>query len=419
MSDRDLDRLIALHLDDALDAASAQHLHEHLRSDADARRLLLSAATQAAVLPRVALESGLTHAPRAVPAPRRRLTWQRVGLATAAALMVGVGMWWSLAERSASDVHLVPGSGVVLLRDGQPLPAATAMQRGDRVQAGAAGTRLDWTAERTAIVLDAGTQVVIDELGRNKRLRLEHGTITADIAPQGDGGLSLVTPFGVVEVVGTRFQVQVDEHGSRVTVEHGAVRVRHVGDPTAVTVGAGFAVTLDAQQMSAPGPLAALPAATSTLAKTPATAAKPVRLGAATFRAEAGWEGDLVDDTIRARPVTGSAVRRITTPVFRPDGLARIDAALRCSIALEVDQATTLAVLLVCDHPDGGSRWLANVQAERRIPAGSQQVIFTWEDFHLTTAGPQPPSGSHIVAIAVMMWQPAADLRLRWIELGR
>ncbi len=418
MSDHDLDRLIALHLDDALDAASAQYLHEHLRTDADARRLLLSAATQAAVLPRVALESGLTHAARAVPAPRRRLTWQRVGLATAAALMVGVGLWWSQAERSASDVHLVPGAGAVLMRDGLPLSAATTMQRGDRVQTGTTGSRLDWSTEKTAIVLDADTQVVIEELGTHKRLRLERGSMTADVAPQGDGGLSVETRFGVVEVVGTRFQVQVDAHDSRVTVEHGAVRVRHVGETTAVTVSAGFAVSLDAQRVSQPGPLALLPLATATAASTPATVAKPVRVGAATFRADAGWEGDLVADTIRARPVTGTVVRRITTPVFRPDGLARIDVALRCSVALEVEQATTLAVLLVCDHSDGGSRWLANVQAERRIPAGSQQVTFAWADFQLTTAGPPPPPGSRIVAIAVMSWQSATDLRMRWIEVG-
>jgi hypothetical protein len=137
-----------------------------------------------------------------------------------------------------------------------------------------------------------------------------------------------------------------------------------------------------------------------------------------TFRASDGWSGDLIDGTIRGRHVDGSAVTRIITPVHRPDGLIRFAKELRATIDLSVDQPTTMAVLLVCDHPDGGARWLANLQAERHIPAGNQQVNFRAEDFRQTTTGPSLPRGSRIVALAVMTWQPAADLRLRSIELA-
>ena len=415
----DLDRLIALHLDDALDAPSAERLFALLRTDVAARRLLLSAATQATVLPRVALEAGLARPP-VVARQRRPVRWWS---AVAASLLLGVSLWWTLRSDAIVDVRLAARADLVVVRDGERTAAQSSVQTGDRLEVGTSGARLDWTSEGTGIDLDAGARVVIEQLGRHKRLHLERGTLTAEVAPQGEGGLSVTTPFGVVEVVGTRFRVQVDEVACAVQVEHGAVRVSGAQDPTPVTVGAGFTVRLADGQRSAPAPLSSLPGnVESTGTQTQARSTAPslvVRLGVETFRVSDGWEGDLVDGTIRGRAVAGSPVTRITTPLHRPDGIDRFDAALRVTIDLTVDHPTTLAVLLVCDHPDGGARWLANMQAERRIPAGTQQVTFRAEDFALTTAGPQPLPGSRIAAVAVMTWLPAADLRLRSLEFAR
>jgi FecR protein len=416
----DLDRLIALHLDDALDAPSAERLFALLGSDVAARRLLLSAATQATVFPREALEAGLARPPAVAKQQRPARWWWS---AVAAALLLGVSLWWTLRTDTLGDVRLAARADLVVVRDGERTAAQSSVQAGDRLEVGASVARLDWTSEGTGIDLDVGARVVIEQLGVRKRLRLERGTLTAEVAPQGGGGLSVTTPFGVVDVVGTRFRVQVDDVACAVQVEHGAVRVSGAHDPTPVTVGAGFAVRLAADgQRSAPAPLTSLPTnapATGTESPARSTPARVVRLGVETYRASDGWEGDLIDGTIRGRAVAGSPVTRITTPLHRPDGVERFDAALRVTIDLTVDHPTTLAVLLVCDHPDGGARWLANVQAERRIPAGTQQVTFRAEDFVLTTAGPQPLPGSRIAAVAVMTWLPAADLRLRSLQLAR
>jgi len=423
--DNDIDLLVALHLDDALDAPSAERLFAHLRTDVAARRLLLAAATQATVLPRVALEAGLTRPSAVIIArsPARWWRWSAAAAAAAASLLLAVGWWWTLPSDAVADVRLAVRADLVVMRSGERTAALT-VQTGDRLEVGASGARLNWTSEGTGIDLDDGARVVIEQLGRHKRLRLERGLLTAEVAPQGEGGLSVITPFGVVDVVGTRFRVQVDDLACAVQVEHGAVRVSGGQDPTPVTVGAGFTVRLAADgQRSAPAPLTLLPtnerANGAEVHARSAPPARVVRLGVETYRASDGWEGDLVDGTIRGRAVAGSPVTRITTPVHRPEGFERFDAALRMTIDLTVDHPTTLAVLLVCDHPDGGTRWLANVQAERRIPAGAQQVTFRAEDFTLTTAGAQPLSASRIVAVAVMTWLPAADLRLRSLELAR
>jgi ferric-dicitrate binding protein FerR (iron transport regulator) len=414
-TDRDLDLLVAGHLDDALDAASARRLHERLRTDEAARRLLLAAATQASVLPRTALEAGLAGVKTSVQKPRRSVG-RRWWSAVAALLVLGVCVWW-LSYTAESDALLAASGDLRVVRADRQATAMPWVQVGDRVEVGANGARLDWTNEGTGIDLQAGATLEIEQLGTTKRLRLRQGELTAEVAPQGAGGLTVTTPFGEIVVIGTRFRVAVDGVAATVAVEHGAVRVRGLNAATPVTVDAGYAVRLtQAGGSVVPAPLARLPSTPG--ASVPSTSTV-VRLGIETFGKGEGWEGDLVDGAIRGRPVVGSPVTRVTTPAQRPAGIVPFGENLQLTVDLTVDQPTTLAVLLVCDHPAGGSRWLANIQAEQRISAGAQQVTFTATDFRLTTSGPFPPAGSRIVAAAVMTWQPAADLRLRTLTFTR
>lgn len=420
-SEREIDQLVTAHLDNALDAESALRLHDLLRADVQARRLLLAASCQASALPRIALESGLA---RAAPAPRRRRPF---GVRTAsaaswlaAASLLLMAMWWWLAPTVVRALRIDGAAGLTIERAGQQRDGTNPWLRaGDRITATGGPARLSWTTEGTSIELASGAQALIETLGASKRLRLERGALSAVVAPQSaTGGLTVATPFGSVDVVGTRFSVQVMERTSTVAVEHGSVRVSasRAGGMAPVTITAGYAVTTDGATVSVPGPISSLPSP-SVLANT--AAAGHLRLGAEDFRPSAGWEGDLIDGTIRGRPVASSAVTRITTPLGRPDGYSRFDQDLRCTLRLSVDRPTTLAVLLVCDHPDGGSAWVGNLQSERHIPAGEQELTITAADLRQVTAGTPPPAGSRVVAVAVMCWVPAADLRLHWIELSR
>ena len=425
MSDVDLDRLVAAHLDDALDADSASRLHELLRSDEQARRLLLAASCHASALPRIALESGLARAPVA-PASVRRRSWRWLMPAAAAVLVIGLALSWLTMSPVTGDVRVDGAAGLTIERAGTRHLGASDpwVQVGDRILADGGPARLSWTTEGTSIELASGAQVVVEALGARKRLRLDGGALRAVVAPQAaSGGLTVVTSFGSVDVVGTRFSVQVHDHGSTVAVEHGSVRVsasanaaNAAGAPT-VTLAAGYAVTTDGTAISAPGPISDM----SSLALRPgASSTERTRLSAAHFRPDAGWEGDLIDGAIRSRLVANTtSVTRITTPLARPDGYARFRQDLRCTMRISVDQPTTLAVLLVCDHPDGGSAWTGNLQHERAIPAGEQEITVSAADFRLVTAGASPPAGSRIVAAALMSWSPATELRLHWIEFSR
>jgi hypothetical protein len=418
--EHEIDQLVAAHLDDALDTESATRLHACLRDDVAARRLLLSAAIHASTLPRLALEVGLSRPPVIAGAILRRRWWLPLASVLAASVLI-VLSWWSMPRMPTvpGGVRVDGAAGLSIERAGQQHTASVDpwLRPGDRIAAVGGPARLSWTEEGTSIELVTGTQVMIDALGSSKRLRLDHGAVNAEVAPQApDGGLSVITPFGSVEVVGTRFRVQVQERTSTVAVEHGSVRVTTIAGTPPVLLAAGYQVTLDGTTMSLPGPLADLP---SLVLIPTAPPRERVRLNAVDFRPDAGWEGDLVDGTIRARLVSGTYVRRITTPLQRPAGYLTLVDDFRCTLRVTVDQETTLAVLLVCDHPDGGQVWVGNLQSERRIPAGAQELTITRADLRLVTAGAAPAIGSRVVAVAVMCWMPTADLRLHWLELSR
>ena len=70
-----------------------------------------------------------------------------------------------------------------------------------------------------------------------KRLRLKQGTFTADVVPQPVGKPMIVqTPSTVIEVVGTRFEVEVLQAFTTVNVREGLVHLKHLVDGSVVDI---------------------------------------------------------------------------------------------------------------------------------------------------------------------------------------
>lgn len=408
----DFDRLLAAYLDDALDVQEAARFHDRLRTDADARRLLLEASVQASALPRLGLEAAV---PRPAAPPSRR--WW-LPIAAAAALMIGliggVAAWWS-----SPTVPVVRVAGGVIERAGVAQPAGATLRPGDQLVSSDRAMVLAWPGEGTRLELAANSRVHAEVLDGRKVLRLEQGGLEADVAQQpSDGGLAIITPHGRVEVVGTRFDVQVHAHSSRVAVTHGRVRVSPSSGGPAVLVEPGYAAEVTPTAVSSPGPAMVLPPAAVVPASAPASTAvagSTVRITAADFTADA--EGEVVGAMIRGIPVADGRVTRLTTPSRRPGGYARLSDHLRCTVRLTVDRPTTLALLLVCDQPEGGAMWAGNLQAERAIAAGTHEIDLTRTDLRLAV-GTLPPTGSRIIAASVMCWGVAADLRMESLTIA-
>jgi hypothetical protein len=84
---------------------------------------------------------------------------------------------------------------------------------------------LEWP-DGSRITLETGASAVLLPPDRDERLRLEAGTLRADIATQRDGrAFVITTPHARTTVVGTRFRQSAAAEGTWLTVEHGRVRL--------------------------------------------------------------------------------------------------------------------------------------------------------------------------------------------------
>jgi hypothetical protein len=78
----------------------------------------------------------------------------------------------------------------------------------------------------------------------DRLVRLDAGTLTADVARQPAGRRRLIlTPNARAEVLGTRLTLSVEADASTLTVEKGRVRLVRLADGAAVVVGAGQVAT--------------------------------------------------------------------------------------------------------------------------------------------------------------------------------
>jgi len=174
---------------------------------------------------------------RSIPSWRSR--W--VALAAAAALAaVSAGLW--LTKPSVQAVSI--GSMTRLAADGLEVRSGFFQQRrlksgdslrvGDRVTTG--GPLLVTLARGGTLRIAAGTSLSITG---SAELALERGRIYLDIPPESSAvtPLRVATSAGVVEHVGTEFEVMSDDRAVRVRVREG--RIRFLGPADTIMADAG------------------------------------------------------------------------------------------------------------------------------------------------------------------------------------
>ena len=98
-----------------------------------------------------------------------------------------------------------------------------------------------------SIVTISGTSMLtFADIGQ-KKLRLKQGAFTADVVPQPVGKPMIIqTPSTVIEVVGTRFEVEALQAFTTVNVREGNVRLKHLFDGSVVDIPAHYCVTAKA-----------------------------------------------------------------------------------------------------------------------------------------------------------------------------
>lgn len=128
-------------------------------------------------------------------------------------------------------------------------------QVGDRLAAGGtlhsdseAMIRLRFP-DRTELVLRGAVQLSVPMPGteQGKRLRLDSGELSVDVAPQpASAPLVIATPRATATIVGTRFNLTTHPDASYLDVAHGTVRLTRQSDRQSVMVQAGQYAEADA-----------------------------------------------------------------------------------------------------------------------------------------------------------------------------
>lgn len=199
------------------------------------RVLRLSGPRETAPADRVARVRAAVHDEwRETVSARSRRQWFLVGglgLAAAAALVLAVRRpapppSEQPAPRQASARVQASGAGVTIAGSGVPLTAGLVLD---------AGSGVSTPADRYAtVVLEGGGEVRIDGgtavtfLG-DRRIALAHGAIYLDVTSNGASAVRVETREGTVRDIGTRFEVRVSAHGSRIRVRDGAIRLDRAG----------------------------------------------------------------------------------------------------------------------------------------------------------------------------------------------
>ena len=178
-------------------------------------------------------EAAVGHAVRAERPGRRGLAVGVVGAFAVAAVAL---LAWAPWRTEAPASQLVRFEA---LRDGVPVRTGT-FAEGESLQTAAdqlLRVRFGGTVEgepNTLVELEPSTRVhFATVLGDARELELERGHVRVEFHPhrRGEETLAIRTPSARIEVVGTIFEVEVDElRGTRVSVSEGAVRVIPLGE---------------------------------------------------------------------------------------------------------------------------------------------------------------------------------------------
>jgi hypothetical protein len=187
-------------------------------------------------------DQGLKPALRA----RRRMPF-RIAIA-AAACVVGIGAWALFREPAPSLTLVAAGDGVVIEHGADRIPAAApgALRDGDTVAVGKSGWAWIRYADGTTLQVSADSSVTLEGSRRSdgKRVKIQHGVVFADVAPQPpDRPMVLASPHAKTTVLGTSFSLAVGRDSTKLLVRQGKVTFARTEDTAAIAVQGGQAAT--------------------------------------------------------------------------------------------------------------------------------------------------------------------------------
>lgn len=180
--------------------------------------------------------------------PQRRRRWM-VGVAAAAGLsLVAFGLWRSMVHSTLPpSARLVVAHGRVLGADHAPLAPGALLFPGTPIESASdAGAAFEMSS---GAVVRMASDTEVDVLD-DRQVRLKRGRVYIDTGLAASRAhsrqISVLTPFGTVEDIGTQFELLLDAATIRVRVREGRVRVGEAASARDVEHGAQLILAVGA-----------------------------------------------------------------------------------------------------------------------------------------------------------------------------
>lgn len=419
------DLLLERYFDGALEGEERREFMERVRDDGALRRRFAAALAMESLLrlPRRETEAGVRRRPRAVPFRR----WFAGAAAVFLAGMLGI-LWWGVrGEGEPAGARVVraefvePGAAPPALRRAggrlDPLFPGVEVRSGNRIESNGGVVSLRFEGEPSVVTVQPRGGVAFRWEGGAKRVDVDAGTVVAEMAPQPkDRPMRLLTPHGTATVVGTAFTLTVGPRDTLLRVDRGEVDLAGRAGGKPLRVAAGQQARTDGRAL----PERVIePGAPPLRARAPAT----WRLDLASVGGPGG-KGTVGPDGVAPSldaewkgEVQGWLV--VTPPPGEP-GLVRIGPRLRARLVVSLERPREMGLMLLIRPPDQAGVWLANVQANRRLPAGPrQELVLPWAEFRGTVGrAPADLGGESVYQVFLMTWgEDAGGLRLHELEI--
>jgi ferric-dicitrate binding protein FerR (iron transport regulator) len=353
-------------------------------------------------------------------APHRSLTWLLP--VSAAAALVFSAVTWMLNEHGEPIVMTAAEVRGIVRWTGHGGSVVENLAKDATLGGGSVETASDDAtvtlafSDGSLVTLMAHSTATISDDGQ-KRVHLRGGNLSADVQPQRDGKPMLIhTPTAVLEVLGTRFEVDSDASNTRLAVNEGRVRLTRLMDGRIAEVPAqheAMASLSGAEIHVAPrrkpevlwrADFATGPSGTQGR-WFPSEAGKPPRIAAEPFLVQNSSRGPI---TIHRVGLTLPWQNRANLQI-RPDTLV--------SVRGRTSKSATLEIMLACMKATGG--YAGNWFQQREINDGEWEMKLPVSAFRQwrSDAETAPPSLLELRNIAIYTIGMDAALEVLSVEV--
>ena len=178
--------------------------------------------------------------------PSKLVSFKKIVLSLAALLAVA-GILLVLRNEKSSFILTAGNENLQVIRSGEALGELKELRPGDQLRVGDTGpVKLRFSNDQSLVILQRNRRLTVLP-GEGKKLRLEAGAITAEVAAQKHPFI-ITTADVKVTVIGTAFSLSYDKRSSRLRVTEGQVKMSNANGQSQIVSAGQLLDSLELQE---------------------------------------------------------------------------------------------------------------------------------------------------------------------------